>query len=131
MFHLYVILDIFSRYVVGWMIAMRETAQLAQQLIGETIQKQNIAPATLTVHADRGSSMRSKLVAELLVDLDVARSHSRPYVSDDNPFSESQFRTLKYGPNSLIGSAQSKIHVRTARTSFSGTTRAIAIPGSH
>jgi putative transposase len=97
-YHLYVILDIFSRYVVGWMIALRESAQLARQLIGETIHKHNIAPATLTLHADRGSSMRSKLVAELLVDLDVAKTHSRPYVSDDNPYSEAQFRTLKYRP---------------------------------
>jgi putative transposase len=67
-------------------------------LIGETIHKHNIAPATLTLHADRGSSMRSKHVAELLIDLDVAKSHSRPYVSDDNPYSEAQFRTLKYRP---------------------------------
>jgi putative transposase len=96
-YHLYVIMDIFSRYVVGWMIALRESAQLARQLIGETIHKHDIAPATLTLHADRGSSMRSKLVAELLVDLDVAKTHSRPYVSDDNP-SEAQFRTLKYRP---------------------------------
>jgi putative transposase len=97
-YHLYVILDIFSRYVVGWMIALRESAQLAKQLIGETIHKHDIAPGTLTLHADRGSSMRSKLVAELLIDLDVTKSHSRPYVSDDNPFSESQFRTFKYRP---------------------------------
>jgi putative transposase len=97
-YHLYVILDIFSRYVVGWMIALRESAHLARQLIGETINKYDIAPATLSLHADRGSSMRSKLVAELLVDLDVAKSHSRPYVSDDNPYSEAQFRTLKYRP---------------------------------
>lgn len=84
-FHLYVILDIFSRYVVGWMIALRESAELAEQLIADTITKQAIEPGTLTVHADRGTSMRSKLVAQLLVDLDVAKSHSRPYVSDDNP----------------------------------------------
>jgi putative transposase len=97
-FHLYVILDIFSRYVVGWMVALREAAELAEQLIAETIAKQNIAPGTLTLHADRGSSMRSKPVAALLIDLDVARTHSRPYVSDDNPYSESQFKTLKYRP---------------------------------
>ena len=97
-YHLYVILDIFSRYVVGWMVAPRETAELAEQLIADTIAKQRIAPGSLTLHADRGTSMRSKPVAALLVDLDVARTHSRPHVSDDNPYSESQFRTLKYRP---------------------------------
>ena len=97
--HLYVILDIFSRYVVGWLIAPRESAQLAQKLIAETVAKQNIAPGTLTLHADRGTSMRSKTVAELLVDLEVTKSHSRPYVSDDNPFSEAHFKTLKYRPD--------------------------------
>jgi putative transposase len=98
-FHLYVILDIFSRYVVGWMIALKESAELAEQLIADTIGKQVIAPGTLTLHADRGTSMRSKPVAALLVDLDVAKSHSRPYVSDDNPYSEAQFKTLKYRPD--------------------------------
>jgi len=98
-YHLYVILDIFSRYVVGWMIALRESAQLAEQLIADTLAKQNIAPGTLTLHADRGTSMRSKTVAELLIDLEVTKSHSRPYVSDDNPFSEAQFKTLKYRPD--------------------------------
>jgi putative transposase len=98
-YHLYVILDIFSRYVVGWMVALRETAQLAEQLIADTIAKHNIAPGTLTLHADRGTSMRSKPVAALLVDLDVTKTHSRPHVSDDNPYSEAQFKTLKYRPN--------------------------------
>jgi putative transposase len=98
-YHLYVLLDIFSRYVVGWMLAARESAELAEQLIAETIAKQNIAPGTLTLHADRGTSMRSKPVAALLLDLDVARSHSRPHVSDDNPYSEAQFKTLKYRPD--------------------------------
>jgi putative transposase len=98
-FHLYVILDIYSRYVVGWMIALRETAELAEQLIAETAAKQAIAAGTLTIHADRGSSMRSKPVACLLVDLDIAKSHSRPHVSDDNPYSEAQFKTLKYRPD--------------------------------
>jgi putative transposase len=97
-YHLYVILDIFSRYVVGWMVALREAAVLAEQLIADTIAKQRIAPGTLTLHADRGTSMRSKPVAALLIDLDVAKTHSRPHVSDDNPYSESQFRTLKYRP---------------------------------
>jgi transposase InsO family protein len=98
-FHLYVILDIFSRYVVGWMIAAREHAELAEQLIAQTVAKHNIAPGTLTLHADRGSSMRSKPVAQLLLDLDIAKTHSRPHVSDDNPYSEAQFRTLKYRPD--------------------------------
>jgi putative transposase len=98
-FHLYVILDIFSRYVVGWMIAPRESAELAEQLIADTLAKHNILPGTLTLHADRGSSMRSKTVAALLIDLDVAKTHSRPYVSDDNPYSEAQFKTLKYRPD--------------------------------
>ena len=98
-FHLYVILDIFSRYVVGWMVAPRESAELAEQLIADTLSKQAIAPGTLTLHADRGTSMRSKVVAQLLVDLEVSKSHSRPYVSDDNPFSEAHFKTLKYRPD--------------------------------
>jgi putative transposase len=97
-YHLYVILDIFSRYVVGWMVALREAAELAEQLITDTIAKQQIVPGTLTLHADRGTSMRSKPVAALLIDLEVARTHSRPHVSDDNPYSESQFKTLKYRP---------------------------------
>ena len=98
-YHLYVILDIFSRYVVGWMIALREAAHLAEQLIADTVAKHNIAPGTLTLHADRGTSMRSKPVAALLVDLEVAKTHSRPHVSDDNPYSEAQFKTLKYRPD--------------------------------
>jgi len=97
-FYLYVILDIFSRYVVGWMVAERESAELAKRLIGETCRKQNIAPGSLTIHADRGTSMTSKPVALLLADWGVTKTHSRPHVSDDNPFSESQFQTLKYRP---------------------------------
>lgn len=98
-FHLYVVLDIFSRYVVGWMVAPRESAQLAERLIADTAAKHHIAPGHLTLHADRGTSMRSKLVAELLADLDIAKTHSRPHVSDDNPYSEAQFKTLKYRPD--------------------------------
>ena len=98
-FYLYVILDVFSRYVVGWMVAPRETAELAKRLIADTCEKQNIPPGQLTLHADRGSSMKSKPVAFLLADLAVTKSHSRPYVSDDNPYSESHFRTLKYRPD--------------------------------
>jgi putative transposase len=97
-FYLYVLLDVFSRYVTGWMVAMRESAELAKCLIGESCQKQCIQPGQLTLHADRGTSMRSKSVAFLLADLGVTKTHSRPHVSDDNPFSESQFRTLKYRP---------------------------------
>jgi putative transposase len=98
-FYLYVILDVFSRYVVGWMVAYRETAELAKRLIESTCDKQNIAPGQLTLHADRGSSMTSKPVAFLMADLGVTKTHSRPYVSDDNPYSESHFRTLKYRPD--------------------------------
>lgn len=98
-FYLYVILDIFSRYVVGWMIAPAESAALAEKLIKETCAKQNIERGQLTMHADRGSSMRSKPVALLLSDLGVTKTHRRPYTSDDNPFSESQFKTLKYRPD--------------------------------
>lgn len=98
-YYLYVILDIFSRYVVGWMIAYRESATLAKRLIAETCEKQNVQPEQLTLHADRGSSMKSKAVAFLLADLGVTKSHSRPYVSDDNPYSEAQFKTLKYRPD--------------------------------
>ena len=98
-FHLYVILDIFSRCVVGWLIALRESAELAEQLIADTVARHAIEPGTLTLHADRGASMRSKPVAALLVDLDIVKSHSRPHVSDDNPYSESQFKTMKYRPD--------------------------------
>jgi putative transposase len=97
-FYLYVILDVFSRYVTGWMVAYRESAELAKRLIEESCKKQQIQPGQLTLHADRGTSMRSKPVAFLLGDLGVTKTHSRPHVSDDNPFSESQFRTLKYRP---------------------------------
>jgi putative transposase len=97
-FYLYVILDVFSRYVTGWMVAMRESAELAKRLIEESCAKQNIQRGQLTLHADRGTSMSSKPVAFLLADLGVTKTHSRPHVSDDNPYSESQFRTMKYRP---------------------------------
>ena len=97
-FYLYVILDVFSRYVVGWMVAPRESAVLAERLIAATYAKQGMACGQLTLHADRGSSMRSKPVALLLADLGVVKTHSRPHVSNDNPFSEAQFKTLKYCP---------------------------------
>jgi putative transposase len=97
-FYLYVLLDIFSRYVVGWMVAHRESSALACRLIDDTCTKQAIARGQLTLHADRGTSMKSKPLALLLTDLGVTKSHSRPHVSDDNPFSEAQFKTLKYRP---------------------------------
>src|SRR3990172_2507680 len=92
-YHLYVILDVYSRYVVGWMLAHRETAVLAERLIRETCERQGIQRDQLTVHADRGTSMTSRPVALMLADLGVTKSHSRPHVSNDNPFSESQFKT--------------------------------------
>ncbi len=98
-YYLYVILDVYSRYVVGWMIAERESEVLAQELIRATCEKQGIQPGQLTLHADNGSAMIAKSVAQLLIDLDVVKSHSRPHVSDDNPYSESQFKTLKYRPD--------------------------------
>jgi len=97
-FYLYVILDVFSRYVSGWMVAHRESAELATQFIEQTIRKHQIPAGQLNIHADRGRVMTSKPVAFLMADLGVTRTHSRPYVSDDNPYSESQFRTMKYRP---------------------------------
>jgi putative transposase len=97
-FYLYVILDIYSRYVVGWMVAAGEAAALAERLLAETVTAQQVEADKLTVHADRGASMTSKPVAMLLADLGVTRSHSRPHVSNDNPYSESQFKTLKHHP---------------------------------
>lgn len=97
-FYLYVILDIFSRYVVGWMVACQESAELAQRLIRETVHKQGVSADELTIHSDRGPAMKSHTVAQLLATLGITKSHSRPYVSNDNPFSESQFKTLKYRP---------------------------------
>jgi len=93
-----VILDIYSRYVVGWTVQHQETAPLAERLIAETLAKQQIPRHQLTIHADRGSAMRSKPVAFLLSDLGVTKTHSRPYTSTDNPYSEAQFKTLKYRP---------------------------------
>lgn len=97
-YYLYVIIDIFSRYVPGWMLAHAENAALAERLIADTTAKQNIAHGQLSLHADRGSPMTAKPVAFLLADLGVTKSHSRPHCSNDNPYSESHFRTLKYRP---------------------------------
>jgi putative transposase len=110
-FYLYVILDVFSRYVVGWMVAHEESAALARKLIEETCSRQGIEPDQLTLHADRGSSMTSKSVALLLADLGVTKTHSRPHVSNDNPFSESAFKTLKYRP----GFPDRFVHIEHAR----------------
>jgi putative transposase len=97
-FYLYVILDVFSRYVVGWSVQYRENAQLAKALIEQAAEQQQITPRILTLHADRGSPMRSKPLAFLLADLGITKTHSRPYTSSDNPYSESNFKTLKYRP---------------------------------
>jgi putative transposase len=97
-YDLYVVLDIFSRYVVAWCVAPSESGQLARELIADAVACQQVPPGQLTIHADRGSSMTSNPVAELLAFLGIGRSHSRPHVSNDNPFSESQFKTLKYCP---------------------------------
>jgi putative transposase len=97
-YYLYVVLDIYSRYVVGWMLADRECQHLAEQFLKKTCQNQGIKAGQLCVHADRGASMKSQSVETLLLKLGVKKSHSRPHVSDDNPFSEAAFKTLKYSP---------------------------------
>ena len=97
-YYLYVVIDIFSRYVVGWMIADRECQHLAEQLLRQTCRNQGIQAGQLRLHSDRGPSMKSQTVETLLLKLGVAKSHSRPHVSDDNPFSEAAFKTLKYAP---------------------------------
>jgi len=97
-YYLYVVIDIFSRYVPGWLLATRERSELAEDLLSESIRKQQISADQLTIHSDRGPSMASKTVALLLADLGVTKSHSRPHCSNDNPYSESQFKTLKYRP---------------------------------
>jgi len=98
-FYLYVILDVFSRFVVGWLLAEQESEILTQQLIAETCDKQNIAPEQLIIHADRGAAMRAKTVGQLMIDLGVTKSHSRPHTATDNAYSESQFKTMKYQPD--------------------------------
>ena len=97
-FYLYVILDVFSRYIVGWTVQYRETAQLATALIEQAAEQHQITPEILTLHADRGAPQRAKPVAFLLADLGITKTHSRPYTSSDNPYSESNFKTLKYRP---------------------------------
>jgi transposase InsO family protein len=109
------------------MVAHRESAELAKRLIAETCEKQEIVPGTLTIHADRGSSMTSKPVALLLADLGVTKSHSRPHVSNDNPYSESQFRTMKYRPEFPSASGARKTPTSSAPDSLPGTDRASAL----
>ena len=118
-YYLYVLLDVYSRYVVGWMVAHQELAALAQKLIEESCQKQHIGPGQLTIHADRGTSMTSRPVALLLSDLGITKTHSRPYTSNDNPYSEAQFKTLKYRPDfpERFGSIE---HSRTFGHDFFG-----------
>ena len=119
-YYLYAILDVFSRYVVGWTVQYRESARVAERLIEQALTQHQITPGQLTIHADRGSSMTSKPVAFLLADLGVTKTHSRPYTSTDNPYSEAQFKTLKYSPRfpDRFGSIQ---HARTfCRPFFDG-----------
>jgi putative transposase len=116
-FYLYVVIDIYSRYIVGWMAAERENACLAAVLFQETAARHGIAPGAITLHADRGAPMRSRTLAETLLELGMARSFSRPRVSNDNPFSESHFKTVKYRPD-FPDEFGSLAHVRTHFTRF-------------
>lgn len=97
-YYLYAVLDVFSRYIVAWTLTHRESGEIAKALLAQATEQQKITPGTLTIHADRGSSMTSKPVAFLLADLGVTRTHNRPYTSNDNPYSEAHFKTLKYRP---------------------------------
>jgi putative transposase len=140
-YYLYTIIDVFSRYVVGWMIANQESGELARQLIAETCAKQGIEWDRLILHADRGSAMRSKTVRELLADLGVSKSYSRPRTPTDNPYSEAQFKTMK----STALAAQVQVIDRTIQRhskgsstpgsghvpSLAGTTRSTIIPAWH
>jgi len=127
-YYLYVILDVYSRYVVGWMIAPNESAELATKLLADTIAKQGVSRDQLTIHADRGSSMASKPVAFLLADLGVTKSHSRPRVSNDNPYSEAQFKTLKYCP-AFPGRFGSIVDARAFCQRFFASSRYAGDPG--
>lgn len=129
-FYLYAILDVFSRYVVGWTVQHREGAEVAKALIAQSVEQQRIARDQLTVHADRGSSMTSKPVAFLLADLGVTKTHSRPYTSTDNPYSEAHFKTLKYAPSSPTASTRSSTRATSVAASSPGTTTTTATPGS-
>jgi putative transposase len=129
-FYLYVILDVFSRYVVGWTVQHRETAQLAKALIAQSVEQQQIEPGALTVHADRGGPTRSKPVAFLMADLGVTRTHSRPYTSTDNPTARRSSRRSSTGPSSPRGSTRSSRRARSAAASSVGTTTSTATPAS-
>ncbi|MCC6319008.1 MAG: transposase family protein [Gemmatimonadaceae bacterium] len=129
-YHLYLLLDIFSRYVVGWLVAPRESAALAERLIATSCARQGILPRQLTVHADRGGAITSKPVALLLADRGVTKTHSRPHVSNDNPLSEAQFKTLKYRPAFPGRLAPSWTRAPTETCSSLGTTRRIATAAS-
>jgi putative transposase len=129
-FYLYVILDVFSRYAVGWTVQHRESAEVAKALIAQACDQQNIAPDQLTVHADRGPAMTSKPVAFLLADLGVLRSHNRPYTSTDNPYSEGSSRRSSTDPGSPPGSTRSSTPAASAASSSPGTTTSTATPGS-
>jgi putative transposase len=98
-FALYVLLDLFSRYIVGWQVALRESAAVYQELVKACCTDQGVVPEQLTIHSDLGSPMTAKSTALLYVNLGIAKSHSRPYTSNDNPYSEANFRTLKYRPD--------------------------------
>jgi putative transposase len=129
-YYLYVILDIYSRYAVGWMVAYREAALLAERLLADTIAAQGVKPAQLTIHADRGTSMTSKPVAMLLADLGVTRSHARPHVPDDNPTARASSRPSSTIRPSPSGSAASRTRERSAGGSSAGTTASTATAGS-
>ncbi len=129
-YDLYVVLDIFSRYVVAWCVAPSESGELAKDLIADAVLRHSVPPDQLTIHADRGSSMTSNQVAELLSFLGIRRSHSRPHVSNDNPYSEAQFKTLKYCPASPNASAPSPTPGSSASRSSRTTTMNIVIRGS-
>ena len=129
-YELFVIIDIYSRYVIAWTVAAAETGELAKDFIDAAITAQDIKAGQLAIHADRGTSMTSKPVAQLLVDLGVARSHSRPHVSNDNPYSEAQFKPSSTAPRSPAGSVPSKTPAPSAPRSSSTTTTSTATPAS-
>ena len=129
-YDLYVVLDIFSRYVVAWCVAPSESGELAKDLIADAVARHQVPPDQLTIHADRGSSMTSNQVAELLSFLGIRRSHSRPHVSNDNPYSEAQFKTLKYCPNFPERFGASPTPAPSASRSSRITTMNIVIRGS-
>lgn len=129
-YYLYVVLDIFSRYVVAWRLEYRESATLAEEMIAQSIIREGVDPTRLTIHADGGPSMTSKTLAQLYADLGITKSRSRPHVSNDNPFSEAQFKTLKYTRDSRRSLPISNKGGRTAASSFPGTTMIIDIAGS-